>query len=526
MADGHDAFLQGLDRGVILTAEAIEEWEQADSDEAFERLIAETGSTSAAGYDVAKLRANVERDRDLLRNFAQKARRVTRRNDPKLEKLEGALVEILNRANREGLDEQGRRNRRKVIIFSYFADTVDWIVGHLNDLLASDRRFAAYRGRLVAVTGDETYQGISRERAVFGFAPESSEAPPGQDEDLFDILVTTDVLAEGMNLQQCQNVINYDLPWNPMRLVQRHGRIDRIGSPHRDVYIRCYFPDVRLDALLDLEARIRRKLAQAAASVGVEHEVIPGAVTSDIVFAETREEIERLRREDPTLFVNAGEDPLAHSGEEYRQELRKGLELYGDRIAALPWGAGSGFRGGALKGHFFCARVGDRLFLKFVPWNGGETIRDTLACLRLIACREDSARDLEPDLYEGAYRAWTRARKEIFDEWMFATDPANLQPRVRPALRAAANHIRKFPPPGMVQEKVDQLVESVEAPWGVRYEKQIREAMESANGAAASTAIAETVRRLGLEPFNAPEPLPPIEEQDIRLICWMAVDAN
>ena len=526
MADAHEVFLQGLDRGVILTAEAIEEWEQADSDEAFERLIGETGSTSTAGYHVSQLRADVEKDRDLLRDFAQKARPVSRANDPKLKKLEEALVEILNRANREGLDEKDSRNRRKVIIFSYFADTLDWIVGHLNNVLTSDKRLAGYRDRLVAVTGDDTYQGISRERAVFGFAPESSEPPPGRDEDFYDILVTTDVLAEGMNLQQSQNVINYDLPWNPMRLVQRHGRIDRIGSPHRDVYIRCYFPDKRLEDLLELEARIRRKLAQAAASVGVEREVIPGAATSEIVFAETREEIERLRREDPSIFVNAGEDPSAHSGEEYRQELRKGLELYGDRIAALPWGAGSGFRGGAQKGHFFCARVGERLFLKFVPWNGAEIVKDTLACLRLITCLQDTPRDLPSELGQGAYQAWTRARKEIFDEWMFATDPANLQPRVRPALRAAANHLRKFPPPGMIQEKVDELVESVEAPWGVRYEKQIREAMESAPGTEASRAIAETVRRLGLEPFKAPEPLPPIEEQDIRLICWMAVDAG
>ena len=80
------------------------------------------------------------------------------------------------------------------------------------------------------------------------------------------------------------------------RLVQRHGRIDRIGSPHRHVHMRCYFPDKRLDDLLELENRIRRKLAKAAATVGVEHEVIPGAATSEIVFAETREEMERLRR--------------------------------------------------------------------------------------------------------------------------------------------------------------------------------------------------------------------------------------
>jgi hypothetical protein len=526
MVAAHEVFLEGLDRGVILTAVAIEEWEQVDSDEALNRLLAETGSTSAAGYDVVKLREDVTRDRDLLRDFARKARRVTQENDPKLNKLVEALVDVLSEAQRDGLDEQDTRNKRKVIIFTSFADTVDWIAGHLTNKLDSDRRLAPYRGRMVVVTGEELYQGLSRESAVFGFAPESSEAPTGKNADLYDILVSTDVLAEGMNFQQCRNIINYDLPWNPMRLVQRNGRIDRIGSRHRDVYVRCFFPDVRLDAILELETRIRRKLAQAAASVGVEREVIPGAATSEIVFAETREEIERLRREDPTIFVNAGEDPSAHSGEEYRQELRKGLALYGDRIQSLPWGAGSGFKGGPQKGHFFCARVGERLFLRFIPGGGQQIIKDTLGCLRLISCREDTPRDLPRELEESAYNAWVLARKDVFDEWMFATDPANLQPKVRPALRAAANHLRKFPPLGITQEEVDRLVESVEAPWGIRYEKQIREAMESASGAEASAAIAETVHRLGLEPFKAPEPLPPIEEQDVRLICWVAVHTS
>ena len=76
--------------------------------------------------------------------------------------------------------------------------------------------------------------------------------------------MTTDVLAEGVNLQQARHIINYDLPWNPMRLVQRHGRIDRIGSRHARVFIRTYFPDLALDALLGLEDRLRRKIAQAA----------------------------------------------------------------------------------------------------------------------------------------------------------------------------------------------------------------------------------------------------------------------
>jgi len=333
MVRANEVFLEGLDKGYILTAEAIEEWEQVDSDEAFEEMVRDSGSVSAAGYDVTSLRADVEKDRDLLRSFVQKARQVTQKNDPKLKALIDALLKVLHQAEKEGLDEKDVCNKRKVIVFSFFADTVDWIYKHLADVLATDKRLAAYRGRLVAVTGDESYEGVSRRKAMFGFAPETTEAPPSEAADLYDILVTTDVLAEGVNLQQCRNVINYDLPWNPMRLVQRHGRIDRIGSPHKDVFLRCFFPDRRLEELLELEARIRRKLAQAAASVGVEHEVIPGAATSDIVFAETREEIERLRREDPTIFVNAGEDPSAHSGEEYRQELRRASTVSETRLS-------------------------------------------------------------------------------------------------------------------------------------------------------------------------------------------------
>ena len=87
-----------------------------------------------------------------------------------------------------------------------------------------------------------------------------------------------------------------------------------------------------------------------------------------------------------------------------------------------------------------------RVFFKFVPWGGGAIIRDTLSCLRLIACNEGTQRDLSRELYEGAYAAWRKARSEIFQEWTFATDPANLQPRVRPALRARRAATRCFAP--------------------------------------------------------------------------------
>jgi len=522
MANACDVFLQGLDNGVILTADAIEEWQQTDSDDAMDRLLAEGAAMPAIAYDVPKLRAAVEGDRDLLRSYAERAERVTPARDPKLAELIEQLAAILKQASDEALDEKDRRDRRKVIIFSFFSDTALWIYTHLKEVIEIDRRMAEYRGRIAYVTGDES-QGVGRESAVFGFVPESSEAPPARREDRFDVLVTTDVLSEGMNLQQCRNIVNFDLPWNPMRLVQRHGRVDRIGSPHKDVYLRCVFPDDKLNDLLELEARIRRKLAQAAASVGVESEVIPGARTGEVVFTDERAEIERLRREDAGIFVRGGEDPNAHSGEEYRQELRKGLEKYGDQIEKLPWGSGSAFVG-RTPGHFFCAYVGERLFLRFVVGGGLQPVSDTLSCLRLITCAEETPR-LEPDL-DAAYSAWENARADIFNEWVFATDPANLQPKVRPALRAAADCLRATPPPGMPLEDLNRLIESVEAPWGVRIEKQIKDAIGALRGAEASQAIAEVVRRLGLEPFRPPDPLPPIELEDIRLVCWLQVKSG
>lgn len=212
-----------------------------------------------------------------------------------------------------------------------------------------------------------------------------------------------------------------------------------------------------------------------ADSVGLETEVIPGSRRADVVFAETKDEIEALRREEADIFENAGEDPQVHSGEEYRQELRKALETRRREIENLPWAAGSGFREGLRPGQFFYAKVGDRLFLRFVPADGGEIIRDTLGCLRLIACTPETPRYLPPDLLQGIYEGWRTAQQDIHGEWTFATDLANLQPRVRKSFRDIALHLRQYPPRGMEQPELDQIVESVEAPWGGRIENQLRE---------------------------------------------------
>lgn len=529
MAASHGGFIELLDQGLVARGEALADWVATDSDELdVDELAQHEKVDRAAVYDVESLRADVEADRELLRAFAVEARAVTADRDPTLRLLADQLAAIAAEAETDGLDEEDVRDKRKVIVFSYYADTVEWVARYLERAVAERDDLAAYRGRLTSITGSEG----DKTEVLLGFAPRSSEAPEGT-EDRYDLLVATDVLAEGVNLQQARHIVNYDLPWNPMRLVQRHGRIDRIGSPHAEVFIRCVLPDRQLDALLGLEERLHRKLKTAAATVGLEDEVLPGSAVADHTFTEPREEIERLRREDPTLFETGGETH-AYSGEEYRQELRSALEDPSTRrlIQSLPWGSGSGMRKvGAPPGFVFCARVADheRPLFRWVARDAGEdgepeVVSDTLACLGHAQCSADTVRVLDEETHARAYGAWESARQDIYASWQRATDPANLQPKIPKPMRDAADLLRANPPPELGQRELDRLCDAIEAPYGNRIQRLIRDALAAAEAPVdQARGVVRVVTELGLEPAPAPEPLPVIELEDVHLVCWLAI---
>jgi hypothetical protein len=528
MAGSHDEFLDLLDRGLVATGEALRELSASDSDE-IEDLIEARGAewkwAPAPEYDVERLRADVKADRDLLLTWATEARRVTPKEDPKLAALAEELGVILAEAAEDVGEASTERDRRKVIVFSYFADTVDWVRGYLENAVAEDPRLAPYRDRVVAVAGSD--RETDQQRAMYGFAPVTTEAPPGHD-DIYDVLVSTDVLAEGVNLQQARHIVNYDLPWNPMRLVQRHGRIDRIGSPHTRVWLRCFMPDRHIDALLGLEARLHRKIKQAARSIGVEGTIIPGSEVSERYYSEARDAIDEIRRGD-TEFLEAAESGM--TVEEYRQQLREGLKnpFLGEQIKRLAWGSGSG-KGvvGADRGFVFCAKVGDNpdphfRYVSIAEPASPVVVGEVLTCLRHAEATERTERVLDDETHRAAYGAWALARQDILDAWLYATDPRNLQPEVPRVMRDAAEAIRNSPPPGMDQGAVDRLVDTLSAPYAERVRRQIREALAEETLDGRSAAIAEVVSRLALSPPAAPKALPLIDEDDIHLVCWLAI---
>ena len=533
MAREHDTFLDALAAGHVVTTEFMREL-SADDDTVFEDVLAGTEHrTDASLYDVPRLRAAVARDRELLLELAAEAETITADRDPKLRALADALVEVANQAEREATDGIDEAQKRKVLVFSFFEDTVEWVRDFLEDELRARPGLKGYRGRMAVVSGSDDLDDVSRQQAVQGFAPVSMEAPVGRDEDLYDLLISTDVLAEGVNLQQCRHIVNFDMPWNPMRLVQRHGRIDRIGSPHNRVFMRTIFPVDRLDGLLNLEQRILDKLAMAAASVGV-RSPIEGAAHGTQVFAETRDEIEKLLKEDASLYERGATVGASQTGEEYRQTLRKALQQDRERIVRMPWKTGSGMIRGPRRGVFFCAVVGERTYLRFVTANDkwevstdeNAIVREVGTCLRLIEC-EPETRTWYPDhLQEVVYDFWDAAQVDILSDWMRETDPANLQPKVRPLNLRVAEFIRDNPAVGLPEDEVIRALDILESPWPRREEVMLRHWFEDGtlDGAALSEFLVKEIAATGLEPVEPPQPLPPISTDDIQLLCWLGIE--
>lgn len=541
MITSHERFLSALGNCRVLTGDALREWAATDTDDIDDFIggLDDSdleGVADAADYDVERLSAAVQADRDLLDSFFLRVREAHSLRDPKVEALIEELANISEDATREGIGDQDTRNKRKILLFTYYADTANHLHANLLDAIATDQRLAAYQDRIEIVTGGDK---ANKTEIITGFAPLT--AGTGAEDDTVDLIVATDVLAEGVNLQQARHIVNYDLPWNPMRLVQRHGRIDRIGSPHREVFMRCFFPDAHLDRILRLEERLQRKLKQAAAAVGI-GEVLPGVDPVERVISETRERIDQLRREEPTLFDEDGNSAL--SGEEYRRRLANAFDSHGvrDRVLGLPWGSGTGMiREGGQPGFVFCARIGDhpKPWYRYVPLaddltvvrvSDGEgqeqpyVVDDTLACLAHADPRaEETPANLPQAAYDAAFDAWDVAQQHILDRWTVQTDPANLAPPIPRVMRDAAATVAEHG--AFLGDGQDALVTRLTAPYPVRTQREIRRVLIASGRTDRQRVedLAAVADRLGLIPPPPIQPLPGITRDDIHLVCWTAV---
>ena len=575
MVREHEIFLEHFKAGRVVPSEALRDIstveDELDGDNDVEKAVAEIvrkGNCASANDYSRTLEKDVKADlKELitLRDMVAKAAKAE--TDDKLERLVEEIASIAQEAESEEGMRASLRDRRKILVFSYFADTAEWVQRRLAKAIKEDKRLACYRETDKSLTGQN--QGIrlgmvsggndselSAQKAAGGFAPVSSELGSN---DLYDIMVSTDVLAEGVNLQQARHIINYDLPWNPMRLVQRHGRVDRIGSKHPKVYLRSYFPDQRLDAMLRLQERISHKIAMAAAAVGVTSPIV-GERGGEQDFAGDIKVIKDLEGGDPSIFENGGTAESSQTAEQYRQELRKAMKetVSEQALKDMPGKAGSIMAKGKWPGFFFLAKIRakvngeeiQRLYLRFVHTDGkfrpltvqaeDGTITHRIesreaTCLRLIECQPTQQRAEDQDAEDQAEIAWEVAAEQILSNWLVETDPANLAPKIRPTNHKAAEFLRinlqgaARTLPVDAEEEANRIILS---PWPRREEAMLRswiagegDEFKGLSNLAHAELLARKVLSIGLKASTPAPTLPMISKDNIELVCWMGIKA-
>ena len=214
-----------------------------------------------AELDAARWRRDLQEDYRTFKRLHDMAQRVTAARDAKLAELRRVLT---RKVAHPTTDKDGRRNR-KALVFTSFADTARYLYDQLDGAIAG--------ARLALVTGgDGNRCGAAPARfddLLERFAPQAQQRR-GEGEEI-DLLIATDCLSEGQNLQDCDLVVNYDIHWNPVRLMQRFGRIDRLGSRNEQVAMINFWPTRDLDRYLDLKNRVEARMALAdAAATGLD----------------------------------------------------------------------------------------------------------------------------------------------------------------------------------------------------------------------------------------------------------------
>jgi ERCC4-related helicase len=185
---------------------------------------------------------------------------------------------------------------RKVLIFTAFADTADYLYANLAPLLQEAHGLHAAKVTGKGAPKSTLKKGYDFQELLTLFSPRSKEKAvvlPGEPAEV-DLLIGTDCISEGQNLQDCDYLINYDIHWNPVRIIQRFGRVDRIGSPNTSIQLVNYWPDITLDEYINLKDRVESRMMIADVTATGDDNVL-SAQANDVSYR--KEQLRRLQEE-------------------------------------------------------------------------------------------------------------------------------------------------------------------------------------------------------------------------------------
>lgn len=343
-------------------------------------------------YDKTKLFADIDRDIAVFSSIYEDIKNIDESQDAKLIKFKEHLLTNLK--------------SEKAVVFSYYSDTVKYVAQALDKDEDFKRKFGK---RIAFVTG----QNSANERQTI------------MDDFLngnLHVLISTDILSEGQNLQRAKTVTNYDLHWNPVRMIQRAGRIDRIGSPFKEIVIYNFYPEDELESLLDLVETLQRKIMMINETIGLDASVLGEQINPKVfgIIRDLKSDEEEVK--DKTVELLEAEQ--FGGGELFFQPLKTfGLDKLPAFAQSLPQGIQSGLRKG-YRGIYFYFRYADEYhFWYLYDLIDKEFKTNKTEILDFISCKQDEKRVVPEDV--DVYSAYDEVKSriaELFNETRFEVE--------------------------------------------------------------------------------------------------------
>ena len=282
--------------------------------------------------DIDKIRweSELEADKVILEKILKEANKITVERDKKLVELQELIKQkVENPLNKEN---------KKIIIFTAFADTAKYLYNNISTYILDE--LGLYSAIVTGSDNPKTnLKGVKTEfnNILTNFSPRSKERRD-KDKPEIDILIATDCISEGQNLQDCDYLINYDIHWNPVRIIQRFGRIDRIGSQNEVIQLVNFWPNMELDEYINLESRVSGRMVMLDMSATGEENIIEEKTTmNDLEYR--KKQLKQLQDQVPDIEdINGNISITDLSFNDFKMDLVNYMKNHKELLEKAPTG--------------------------------------------------------------------------------------------------------------------------------------------------------------------------------------------
>ena len=458
----------------------------------------------SAQYNLSRLRAALQHDIDALTRIWERIETITPARDAKLQALKARLA--------------GELRGKKVLVFTYYKDTARYLYRELT----GDEPFltAAGKPRVARMDGDVSPS--DRAQRIAYFAPQANDRPElaGSEREI-DLMISTDVLSEGQNLQDCGHLLNYDLHWNPTRMVQRAGRIDRIGSPFDILMVYNVFPERGLERLLGLVESLNRKIMTID-----QFGMLDASVLGEVVHPRNFNTLQRIADEDESVLDELEAQADLVSSDFLLVTLRDVLAKGEMEVADLPDGIHSGREREGYRGLFFyfTAPAADgkarRHFWRYYDLASDSILDNRWEIVNLIRCSPDEARVVgQADVFEIQDRVIKDILSSVQNQQAIEAAPKivdSVQQLVATVLQQQRNN------PAVSSRSVRAALRALREPLPGAYVKDLRGAYDAfrRDGDVEALLAAVQVVETSAEPERETPLARKLTREDLHLVCW------